>query len=108
MGEQHFCEERLLIFLNLYSVELCYPQDHLDKHISFRIQLQFGAMWTSVKGAQIGSLGEILLSEEETISKVRYWAAPWSTDAVEFTTSRGDVYGPWGGTGGEADELQVG
>ena len=65
-------------------------------------------MWTSVKGAQIGSLGEILLPDGETISKVRYWAAQWSTDAVEFTTSGGDVHGPWGASGGEAIELQVG
>ena len=61
-----------------------------------------------MKGAQIGSLGEILLSEGETISRVRYWAAAWNTAAVEFTTSEGDVHRPWGGSSGEAAELQVG
>ena len=65
-------------------------------------------MWTSVKGAQIGSLGEMLLSEEETISRIRYWAAAWNTAAVEFTTSGGDVHGPWGASGGEPNTLQVG
>ena len=72
------------------------------------MQLRFGTMWTTVKGGQTGSLGEILLSEGETISRIRYWAAAWNTAAVEFTTSEGDVHGPWGGSSGEAAELQVG
>ena len=61
-----------------------------------------------MKGAQIGSLGEILLSEGETISRVRYWAAAWNTAAVEFTKSEGNVHGPWGGSDGQPNILQVG
>ena len=64
-------------------------------------------MWTTVKGGQTGSLGEILLSERETISRMRYWAATLNTAAAEFTTSQGDVHGPWGGSGGEPNTLQV-
>ena len=61
-----------------------------------------------MKGAHIGSLGEILLSEGETISRVRYWAAAWNTAAVEFTTLEGNVHGPWGGSDGQPNILQVG
>ena len=40
--------------------------------LSSKIQLRFGAVWASRKGAQAGSFSEILLSDGETVSKVRY------------------------------------
>ena len=76
--------------------------------LSSRIQLRFGAVWASRKGAQAGSFGEILLSEGETVSKVRYWASIYYTAAVEFTTSQGVVHGPWGKSDGAGTVLQVG
>ena len=72
------------------------------------MQLRFGTVWAQMKGGQSGSLGEILLSEEETISRIRFWTSISNTAAVEFTTSGGNGHGPWGGSGGEPETLQVG
>ena len=38
---------------------------------------------------------------------VRFWTHLEMTPAVEFTTSRGTVYGPWGEASGEGQKLQV-
>ena len=73
-----------------------------------RIQLRFGSVWASRKGAQAGSFGEILLSDGETVSKVRYWASIYYTAAVEFPTSQGFVHGPWGKSDGSGTVLEVG
>ena len=60
------------------------------------------------KETQAGSFGQILLSDGETVSKVRYWASIYYTAAVEFTTSQGVVHGPWGKSDGAGTVLQVG
>ena len=79
---------------------------HNIKYLVFftnRIQLQFGQVWSTRKGDNIGSSEELLLADNETITHVRYWKMHTKTDAVEFTTSKGKVYGPWGTT----DAVQV-
>ena len=55
----------------------------------------------------IGNVGQITLTGDETISTISYWAKKARTVAIEFTTSMGTVYGPWGGASGEGTTLQV-
>ena len=69
--------------------------------------MRFGDEWTSVKGATIGSMGENLLSGNETITHVHYRVRESKTNAIEFTSSEGSVYGPWGETRGEEITIQV-
>ena len=69
--------------------------------------MRFGDEWTSVKGAAIGSMGEIVLSGNETITHVHYWVRESKTNAIDFTSSEGSVYGPWGETWGQEITIQV-
>ena len=75
--------------------------------LSDRIQVRFEQIWSSRRGKDIGSLGELLLADRETISFVRYWVAHDRTYGIEFTTSAGTVHGPWGSTPNAAKALQV-
>ena len=47
-------------------------------------------------GTNVGLMKEILLQEGETIVEVRFWKQEASSLALQFTTSSGIVYGPWG------------
>ena len=64
-------------------------------------------MWSARRGKDIGSLGELLLADYETISFVRYWVADDRTYGIEFTTSTGTVHGPLGSTPNAANRLTV-
>ena len=69
--------------------------------------MRFGDVWTSVKGNDIGSVGEIVLSGNETITHVHYWVYLSKTNAIEFKSSEGAVYGPWGATSDQEITIQV-
>ena len=107
MTESLLCFPKDKVFSAGFRYLVLYLFKKYPSELSSRIQLRFGGVWAQRKGAQAGLFGEILLSDEETISKVRYWASIYYTAAVEFTTSLGSVHGPWGGSTGTGTVLQV-
>ena len=58
-----------------------------------------------MKGATIGNRGEVLLGDGETITSVRYTVLVARTTGVEFSTSSGRTFGPFGFDDG--DEIAV-
>ena len=73
----------------------------------YSIQIQHNEHWTSVHGAAIGTRGEVLLADGETIVFVRYFVNGKRTNGMEFTTSSGTSFGPFGGDGGDEIRVQV-
>ena len=62
----------------------------------YSIQIQNNGIWTSVYGESIGTRGEVLLGDGETIATVRYTMNCRKTTHMEFTTSKGTTFGPFG------------
>ena len=73
----------------------------------YSIQIQYSGHWTSVHGAAIGTRGEFLLADGETIVSVRYFVNGKRTNGMKFTTSSGRTYGPFGGDKGDEFMAQV-
>ena len=69
--------------------------------------MRFGEVWSTVKETGYGHVGELSLSDNETISHVRYWVTIEKTYGIEFRTSEGAVYGPWGATCCDEKTVQV-
>ena len=70
-----------------------------------RIQVQYNGTWTATLGTNVGLMKEILLQDGETIVEVRLWKQEAASLALQFTTSPGIVYGPWGDP--RTEEAQV-
>ena len=60
-----------------------------------------------MNGVRIGTKGELLLRDGETIVSVRYTAREESTNGVEFTTSKGTTFGPFGWISGNGTVIRV-
>ena len=60
------------------------------------MQIQHNEHWTSVHGAAVGTRGEFLLADSETIITIRYFVNLKQTSGIKFTTSSGTTVGPLG------------
>lgn len=82
---------------------LHFSSEPLYKFLS--IQVQYNGTWTATLGTNGGLMKEIPLQDGETIVEVRFWKQEASSLALQFTTSSGIVYGPWGDPRTEETQL---
>ena len=59
-------------------------------------------------GGSIGTRGEVLLGDGETIATVRYTVGVSKITGMEFTTSAGTTFGPFGWDEGNEIVVKVG
>ena len=58
-------------------------------------------------GGSIGTRGEVLLGDGETVTTVRYMVNVSKITSMEFTTSTGTTFGPFGWDEGNEIVVQV-
>ena len=79
----------LVLFANFFSINACYH------HLCYR----YGDTWGEWHGGNGGELYSFELNPGATINIVQ-GRSKSEIDAIEFISSDGKVYGPYGGSGG--------